>query len=284
MNSRINTSILLCTDLDRTLLPNGAQPESKAARQHFSTLAQRPDINLAYVTGRHQQLVLEAIEEYQIPMPDYVIGDVGSSIYAIANTHWQADEGWQAAIAPDWQGLRHDELARLFSEFTELRLQETEKQNTFKLSYYAASDVPIAPLLQRMYQKLDQHGIRANLIWSIDEQLDVGLLDVLPRSASKLHAIEFLMQRHGYSHNRTVFAGDSGNDLLVLGSHINAVLVANASDEVRHEAQQLAEANGTLAALYLARGGLLGMNGNYSAGILEGLVHYIPETLAWLQN
>jgi hypothetical protein len=31
--------------------------------------------------------------------------------------------------------------------------------------------------------------------------------------------------------------------------------------------------------LYLARGGLLEMNGNYSAGILEGVAHYHPELL-----
>lgn len=36
--------------------------------------------------------------------------------------------------------------------------------------------------------------------------------------------------------------------------------------------------------LYLTQGGLLGMNGNYSAGVLEGLVHYLPHTLAWLQD
>jgi len=36
------------------------------------------------------------------------------------------------------------------------------------------------------------------------------------------------------------------------------------------------------ASLYLAHGGLLGMNGNYSAGILEGVVHFIPATRDWL--
>jgi hypothetical protein len=30
--------------------------------------------------------------------------------------------------------------------------------------------------------------------------------------------------------------------------------------------------------LYLPRGNYLGMNGNYAAGVLEGLVHFIPET------
>jgi hypothetical protein len=34
--------------------------------------------------------------------------------------------------------------------------------------------------------------------------------------------------------------------------------------------------------LYVAKGNLLGMNGNYSAGILEGLVHYHPETKDWI--
>ena len=31
--------LLLCTDLDRTLIPNGPQPESPGARAHFATLA-----------------------------------------------------------------------------------------------------------------------------------------------------------------------------------------------------------------------------------------------------
>ena len=35
-------------------------------------------------------------------------------------------------------------------------------------------------------------------------------------------------------------------------------------------------------ALYIARGGFMGMNGNYSAGILEGFVHFIPQAAAWL--
>ena len=288
MNSQINTGILLCTDLDRTLLPNGEPPESPAARHYFNRLARHPAISLAYVTGRHRQLVLDAIEEYQLPTPDYVIGDVGSSIYTINNDstdgQWQAWNAWQEEIARDWRGLSHDELAQLFSDFTELQLQEAEKQNTFKLSYYATEAADAEALQHTMYQRLDQRGIRANIIWSIDDLLHIGLLDVLPRSASKLHAIEFLMQRMGFQHNNTVFAGDSGNDLLVLSSHINAVLVANARDEVREEALQLAQANGTASALYLAGGGLLDMNGNYSAGILEGLVHYIPETLAWLQD
>lgn len=33
-----------------------------------------------------------------------------------------------------------------------------------------------------------------------------------------------------------------------------------------------------------AQGGLLDMNGYYSAGVLEGLVHFLMYTLDWLQK
>ena len=85
----MNNLILVCTDLDRTLLQNGEQPESSQARARFARLARRPEVSIAYVTGRHRALVLDAIDEYQTPTPNYVIGDVGSSIYEIENNKWQ---------------------------------------------------------------------------------------------------------------------------------------------------------------------------------------------------
>jgi len=138
--------------------------------------------------------------------------------------------------------------------------------------------------LQLMQQRLDQKQIAASVIWSIDETTNTGLLDILPAAATKRHAIEFLMAEQGYGLDNTLFAGDSGNDLPVLTSAIHSVLVANATDEVRQQAVQMATEQRTLDALYLAHGSLLGMNGNYSAGILEGCVHYMPATLAWISE
>ncbi|MCG8427652.1 MAG: haloacid dehalogenase, partial [Chromatiales bacterium] len=82
----------------------------------------------------------------------------------------------------------------------------------------------------------------------------------------------------------TLFAGDSGNDLPALSSEIPAVLVANASPSVATEAVDAAKEAGNQKSLYLAKGGLFGMNGNYSAGILEGLAHFHPETVSWLRG
>jgi len=280
----VNERILICTDLDRTLLPNGVQPESPQARDRFRQLAARPEVSIAYVTGRHRELVLTAIEEYQLPLPDYVIGDVGTSIYSIEDDQWLLWKSWHQEIGISWQGLTHDALMALFADFKSLRLQESEKQNTYKLSYYLEPTIHVQALLKEMQQRLDQKQIAASLIWSIDETTNTGLLDILPAAATKRHAIEFLMAEQGFGLVNTLFAGDSGNDLPVLTSAIHSVLVANATEEVRQQAVQMAAAQGTQDALYLAHGTLLDMNGNYSAGILEGCVHYIPATLAWISE
>lgn len=274
---------LLCSDLDRTILPNGAQEESPRARPMLRALAARPEVALAYVSGRHKQLLLDAIEDFDIPVPDYAIGDVGTTIYQIAGERWESWTAWEEEIAPDWNGRRHDELAVLFDDIDELTLQETEKQNTFKLSYYAPVDVDRKRLLEEMRARLRSENVRASLIWSIDEPNATGLLDVLPERATKYHAVRFLMVNKGFDENSTVFAGDSGNDLPVLTSGLQAVLVANATDEVRREAEQAVRASGVSARLYLAQGGRLSMNGNYSAGVLEGFMHFFPHARSWFE-
>jgi len=274
--------ILLCADLDRTILPNGSQPESPRARPLLRALAARPEVSLAYVTGRHRALIEAAIAQYRIPVPDYAIGDVGTTIYRIRDGAWEAWDRWAQEIAPDWQGRTQADLARLLDGLDGLELQEAEKQNVHKLSYYAPEDTDREALGAEVRARLDAEGVRASIIWSIDEAEHTGLLDVLPKSATKVHAVRFLMEELGFPIERTVFAGDSGNDLPALTSDLQAVLVRNARDDVRAEAVEQAESEGLSGRLYLARGDFLGMNGHYTAGVLEGVAHYLPEVASWL--
>lgn len=274
--------LLLCTDLDRTVLPNGSQPESDGARSRFAALAVRPEVTLVYVTGRDRVLVRKAIANYCLPQPDYVISDVGTMIYAVAGGNWQLWREWQQEIAQDWAGLGQGDVRKLLLDVTDLQLQEPAKQNLYKSSFYVPLYADTEALAHAIRQRLEASGVRANLVWSVDEPRGVGLLDVLPARAGKKHAIFFLMQRNGYALDDTVFAGDSGNDLPVLASEIPAVLVANASAAVRREALAQAAARGHADALYIARGGFMDMNGNYTAGVLEGVVHYQPELRDWL--
>jgi len=274
---------LLCTDLDRTLIPNGPQTLSPQAPHLFARLAARPEICLAYVTGRHRELIESAIAEFRLPWPDFAITDVGATIYrtggegSVADT-WKPWPDWEEHIASDWAGLTSGDLHGLLGPLDRLQLQEKEKQNRHKLSYYAPLDTDHAALRADMSVILRRASIRANLIWSVDALAGTGLLDVLPARAGKLAAIRFLMAREGFTLNDTLFAGDSGNDLDVLESDIPAVLVANADAGIKARLAQEKR-----SALHIARG-WLGMNGNYAAGILEGAAHFWPEIGAWLRE
>lgn len=275
--------LLICTDLDRTLLPNGAEPESPQARSWFQRVVALPGVTLAFVTGRDEKLARQAIKEYKLPLPDFVVGDVGSSIYRCRHSKWQARSDWQAHIAADWGIYSRSDLALLLDGFPELELQEISKQNTYKLSYYTPILSDHKELLGKIQRKLLASEINASLNWSIDEHTQNGLLDILPACATKRHAIEFLMSNLGYSHDNTVFSGDSGNDLPVLISAIPSIIVRNASDDIKREAEKMAKDANTEKALYLAEGGFKEMNGNYAAGIMEGLAHYHPELTALLE-
>jgi HAD superfamily hydrolase (TIGR01484 family) len=280
----MNSVIYLCSDLDRTILPNGSQEESPWSRSALRRLAGRPEIILVYVTGRNKALILDAVQEFSIPLPDYAIGDVGTTLYSIRNGRWKIMENWMQHIGKDWEGLTGQDLAGLLKDVDELQLQEPEKQNRYKLSYYADATANYSQLVDQIRRRLQSKGIAADVIWSIDEVNNLGLIDILPEHASKPHAIRFLLQTQGIPEDRAVFAGDSGNDLDALTSGLQAVLVKNASQDIKNKAVKRLSNKQITGRLYLARGDFWGMNGNYSAGVLEGLAHFFPQTEQWIKE
>ena len=206
--------LLLCTDLDRTLIPNGCEPESPEARPWLRRLVAEPDVTLVYVTGRHRALVEAAIAEYDLPVPDYVIGDVGTSLHAIVDGVWERVPDWETEIATDWAGPA--DIADWLADFDGLRMQEREKQGPFKLSYYTPADLDPEALRAQIRERLERHEVRANLI-------------------------------------------------------------SNAHPEVRDMAVAQSRELDLADWLYCAQGGWRGLNGNYGAGILEGVAHFRPD-------
>ncbi len=269
--------LLLCTDMDRTIIPNGTESEHPDARKRFKAFCLHPEVTLAYVTGRHKKLVQQAIKNYHLPRPDYAITDVGTKIYKIEGEEWEELTEWKQEISQSWNGYDHQQIKNLLNDIEDLILQERNKQNTHKLSYYLPLFIDSDTVIKKMSHLLKQQNIDASILWSIDELKNIGLLDVLPANATKLHAIEFLQQKLGFQHKETVFAGDSGNDLPVLISPVQSILVDNASDEIKTSAQQLAQQNGNEATLYISKPLICGMNANYSAGVLEGILHFTPQ-------
>lgn len=276
------TRLLLCTDMDRTVIPNGPQPEDPRARPLLRKLCALPAVDLAYVTGRDLQLAREAIDSYTLPSPDYLIADVGTRIYRRRGRHYTELADWRQTILRRWREKSHGDLRRALEAVKGLQLQEGSRQSEVKLSYYVPLELSPDRLLPEVERVLEPLGAETSLMYSIDEVARVGLLDVLPAGASKLHAIRFLQQFLNHSHREVVFAGDSGNDLPVLVSDLQTVLVANALPEVRRQALAGAKRNGTGASLYLAGDGTASVGGNYSGGVIEGVLHFLPEFAAYL--
>lgn len=280
----MSSAICLFSDLDRTILPNGSQEESPRVRSALWRLAERPEMTLVYVTGRNKILIMDAIKEFAIPVPDFAIGDVGTTLYRVTNGKWEMTASWSRHIGKDWKGLVGHDLTGLLDDFDEIRLQEPEKQNQYKLSYYADRTVNHYHLVDKIRRRLQAKGINAGIIWSVDEPNELGLIDILPEHATKLHAIKFLLQTQGIHKQRAVFAGDSGNDLDALTSGLQAILVKNAAEDVRKEALEIMSQKQMMDRLYLAQGNFFGVNGNYTGGVLEGLAHFFPETEHWIKE
>lgn len=276
--SPVRRRLLLCTDMDGTVVPYAA-PEDPDARLRLHRLCADPDVTLVYVTGRDADLVRAALAAYDLPTPAYAVTDVGACIHRVGpDGSWSRWDEWQQAIAVDWQGERQETLRPRLADLPGLHLQPDPCQQPFKLSYFWDLDQWDGPtLVQAVEEKLAPLGLASEITVSRDAEHAIGLLDVLPRRATKRHAVEFLQQQLHYAPHEVVFAGDSGNDLTVMDSACRAILVANADEEVKQAARTRAAAAGHGDALYIATGNRGYGNGNYAAGVLEGIAWFCPE-------
>ncbi|EKD76364.1 MAG: HAD-superfamily hydrolase, subfamily IIB [uncultured bacterium] len=268
---------LLACDLDCTVLPNGTEPLSLGAVPAFAAFVQRPDVHLVYASGRDIHLVQNVVTEFNIPLPDSLISDVGTTLYHRVNGQFIIDDSWSRVIASDWHGYTGNDIAQFINDIPNIRLQPPAKQNRFKLSYFTSVSIDHVQLISDVQQRLQAKGIKAAVIFSIDEVVRTGLLDILPAGATKRHAVDYLRTQLGLSIDQVVYAGDSGNDLEPLTSGYKSILVNNAAPAVKTEVRQLAKNRNVLDKIYFAHGGYQNMNGNYVAGILEGL-----EKFGWL--
>lgn len=285
---------LLCSDLDRTLLPNGDHAESPLARPILWQLLRTYAVLLAYVSGRDLYRVEQAIHDYDLPLPNVIVADVGTSVYLRQDGQWKKSDQWESVIAADWKGLDTEAVKALLHEVTDLQHQEADRQASFKRSYYLSDSIDQVQLRNSVEQRLRADGIKASLVFSNDPQRNLGLLDILPARASKRDAVNFIKSLLRLEGKDVLFAGDSGNDVSAIAGPTPGVLVANASGHTRASVRDAMLANGTHGTTFFARGDVAvesaePLNGNYAAGIVEGLMHFRPDyrhhlgDLDWLE-
>jgi sucrose-6-phosphatase len=262
---------ILATDLDRTLLPNGSWPSDRGAIDLFNELTQKHDVLIVYVTGRNLDLTENAISEFGIRYPHLLIGDVGTTIRVHEQGGWKSHGGWDdhvKRISPRWDaGALHDALAGVDS----LTEQEREHCGPFKQSYYVDHDRK-EPILEEVNARVKGRFDEV-IVYSFDSQTGKGLLDLLPHSATKQTALEYITEELGADKSDVVFCGDSGNDVFPLTAGFSGVLVRNADDQLVASIKQAMDRNPELR-LYFAKGGFKGLNGYYTSGVIEGAYHY----------
>ena len=258
---------VLATDLDGTLIPLDDAPHNQSDLVALSQELTAVNATLVFSTGRHLASVMEAMRLHELPLPSWIICDVGTSIYQCAAATVDLAEEYQRTLARIVEDMPLIELQRRLDPFVQsgsLQLQESEKQGQFKLSYYArTSAAECARTVNEIRELLAEWGAPYSMIDSVDPFNGDGLIDLLPRNVSKAFALRWLAAHQQWPEQEVVFAGDSGNDLAALTAGFLAIVVGNAHREVAAAAESAHEAAGWSQRLYLAEQ-------SATSGVLEG--------------
>ena len=233
---------LMITDIDNTLIGDDA------SLYQLLDLLDEHRSNLAWgvATGRSLGLTLDAMTEYNIPMPDILICSVGTEMYY--GPDLRMDKGWQQHISHKW---KPELIKTTLQKFDFLVFQEAEGQCSHKISYYLENK---DDRLDQIRQALNDQKLRCQVIYSHKQ-----FLDILPHRASKGKAVEYLQYKYEFLPRHVMVAGDSGNDADMLEGRARGLIVGNHSDELAYLK--------SAARVYFS-------TGEYAAGIIEGLHHY----------
>jgi hydroxymethylpyrimidine pyrophosphatase-like HAD family hydrolase len=123
-----NHSLLLATDLDGTFL-GGSNQQRSEFYQYIQD--QRDRILLVYVTGRELDWISRLCEDPNIPKPDYIIGDVGTTI--VHGETFEPISVLQDWVAQAW-GNANEQVKALLANEPGIELQSVNPD--YRVSYY----------------------------------------------------------------------------------------------------------------------------------------------------
>ncbi len=234
---------LLICDIDNTLV--GCESGLAIFRRW-----RRRQLGLAFgvATGRSFHSAMAVLEQQASPRPQVMITSVGSEIYHLdANgVTYTADAAWRKTVSRNWDRTA---VGAALSGLDGLVPQGPLEQRAHKLSFFGD-----ARTSAQVRARLAQADLPANVIHSHGRYLDV-----LPATASKGTAVDHVRALYGLPAQAVFVAGDSGNDVEMLRTHAQAIIVANYSDGLA--------TNAALRHSYVART-------SHARGIIEGVLHF----------
>lgn len=207
-------AMVLATDLDGTFL-GGSQDER---RRLYNWIEQnRQTVGLIFVTGRDPGFITELTRDGGVPRPEYVVGDVGTTIAAVGEDHELTPiAALEEEIAQAW-GNAHERVKAALEPIEGISLQPTNFR--YRLSY----DMDPARFDRRAISIVEDMGL--DPLMSADRYFDV-----LPKGISKGPSLLRLLDYLQVARERTLVAGDTLNDLSMLALGLPAVAVGNSEE------------------------------------------------------
>ena len=250
--------------MDGTFIPLEGNEQNQTDLRELQSELEHNHIALMYVTGRHLELVLDAVQTLGLPSPPWMICDVGASIY-------QKDDDGKYVLLDAYQehlgelvgSYSRDRIEQTLGKVSELQLQEAAKQSCYKISYYCNADA-LNELTVQIDELLKKTNAPYRTIASVDPFTGRGLIDLLPIGSSKAYALQWWANRIGIEHKSIAFAGDSGNDLAALTAGYRSIVVGNADDSLVQAVQRAHDTAGWTGRLVIAKA-------HATSGVLEGI-------------
>jgi len=236
---------LLITDIDNTLV--GCQDSHARFCQWHQA---QTGMAFGIATGRSFHSAMMILEQEGSPLPDVMITSVGSEIYhrAPGSPTFRPDKDWAKIIDVDWDASA---VAEILKSEPGINPQAALEQRRFKVSYLTDGD---KDLVRRLRDRMDKAGLQCSIIHSHGRYLDI-----LPVRASKGAAVAYVRDRFGLTDRQVFVAGDSGNDIEMLRTMPQAIIVQNFSDD--------------LASLPDLKHGYVA-SASYALGIIEGVDYF----------
>ncbi|WP_349616644.1 glucosylglycerol-phosphate synthase [Azotobacter salinestris] len=204
--------MLLATDLDGTFL--AGDPQDRLSL--YQTITAHPDIQLAYVTGRSLEAVLPLLADPTLPQPDYIVADVGASLYH--GETLQPIQPLQHAIDARWPG--ESQIAGALAGLADLQRQDVPQAR--RCSYFCTPERAADPALKAIAERLG-----CDLLYSAGRYLDF-----LPQGVNKGSSLLKLIEHLGLDPEQVLVAGDTLNDLSMLTCGLKGVCVGQSEESL----------------------------------------------------
>lgn len=248
---------LLALDIDGTLL----DPEFKISAQNLSALraAHEAGIEIVLATGRRHDYALPIAQE--IGVPAWLISSNGALIRSTSGETFYSD---RLPVATAGKLIRHMDAFRgnavltfdrqgnnalILERFEELNqsISRWIQMNSRFIQYVsplerALTEDPIQAMFGGNVARMEEAQRRLSQADFLDEitilktqydHRDLCILDILNRSCSKGHALRRWAEKHAIPREQVMAIGDNYNDLEMLEFAGLAVVMGNASNDLK---------------------------------------------------